>query len=75
MVVRPESPINAPHSDDDWFKEYMWMNEQENFEEEYLDSLHLEEVYNFTTSVRNNVCTLKLKSMAVTGLEKRLFRA
>ena len=46
MVVRPESPINAPRSDDDWFKEYMWMNEQENFEEEYLDSLHLEEVYN-----------------------------
>ena len=47
MVVRPESPINAPHSDDDWFKEYMWMNEQENFEEEYLDSLHLEEVFDF----------------------------
>ena len=45
MVVRPESPINAPRSDDDWFKEYMWMNEQENFEEEYLDSLHLEEVF------------------------------
>ena len=44
MVVRPESPIN--NCDDDWFKDYEWMNEQENFEEEFLDSLHLEEVFN-----------------------------
>ena len=44
MVVRPESPINAPQTEEDWFKEYMWMNEQENFEEEYMDALHLEEV-------------------------------
>ena len=52
------------------------MNEQENFEEEYLDSLHLEEVFDFIKSVENNVnCTFKLKSMAVTGLEKLLFRA
>ncbi|XP_063689670.1 polyadenylate-binding protein-interacting protein 2-like [Bolinopsis microptera] len=42
MVVRPESPIN--NCDDDWFKDYEWMNEQENFEEEFLDSLHLEEL-------------------------------
>lgn len=44
MVVRPESPVNILQTDDEWFKEYMWMNEQENFEEEFLDSLHLEEV-------------------------------
>ena len=44
MVVRPESPIETMPLEEDWFNEYMWMNEQDNFEEEYLDALHLEEV-------------------------------
>lgn len=38
MVVRPDSPV------EEWFKDYEWMNEEENFEEEFLDSLHIEEV-------------------------------
>ncbi|KAL5263713.1 hypothetical protein ACHWQZ_G008924 [Mnemiopsis leidyi] len=55
MVVRPESPINAPQTDEDWFKEYVWMNEQENFEEEYMDALHLEELNKVAQAIENEL--------------------
>ena len=48
MVMRPDSPVENMSQDEDWFKEYEWMNEQENFEEEFLNSLHIEEVLIFS---------------------------
>ena len=42
--MRPDSPVEGFCQDEEWFKEYEWMNEQENFEEEFLNSLHIEEV-------------------------------
>ena len=45
MVVRPDSPIEYPETiDEEWFKEYEWMNDEETFEAAYLEDLYLEEV-------------------------------
>eukprot|EP00116_Pleurobrachia_bachei_P005453 sb/3465715/ len=46
MVVRPESPVEYHHEiiDEEWFKEYEWMNEEDTFEEAYLENLYLEEL-------------------------------
>ena len=45
MVVRPESPVEYHENiDEEWFKEYEWMNEEDTFEEAYLENLYLEEV-------------------------------
>jgi len=41
MVVRPESPVNvaSAQEDSDLFRDYMWMNDSEKFDEEYLEEL------------------------------------
>jgi len=55
MVMRPDSPVESLCQDDEWFKDYEWMNEQENFEEEFLNSLHIEELSKVAQAIDDEI--------------------